>query len=429
MSRLRNLLFVIVTVLVWTTASHAEDATFALKGGERIVFFGDSITQSGGYIADLEVYLLTRFPEKRWVLLNRGISSETISGTSEPDHSPRRPFAHDRFSRDVASWKPDVVVSCFGMNDGNYYPFEPERFLKYQQGVSRLVERVRSETNARLVILTPPPFDPYRRSASDPNATQFGYKFPAIDYDGTLERYSGWLRDQTIQGWFVVDLHSAVNDLLRARRREQVSFHVAPDAVHPNATGHWIMAQTLLLAWHAPAAVAEAVVDVAANQVNSENITSFKVEQPTVSFTWKTPLPMPLDRAWDEKSLGLLRVSERLNRYRLVVKGLGAGDHQFQARWKGDSAWTVAALRSAEDYASGLDLSTIAAFPPVQQASVVRDRTLKRRQAIDAAWRASRQKQTPDPASKPDPELEAIRQACQPREVEIRIIQRNRAFR
>ena len=94
--------------------------SFRPEGGERIVFFGDSITQAGGYIADVEVFLLTRFPGKTFTIFNHGISSETISGTSEADHHPRRPDAHRRFSRDVAAWKPDVVVACFGMNDGNY---------------------------------------------------------------------------------------------------------------------------------------------------------------------------------------------------------------------------------------------------------------------------------------------------------------------
>jgi lysophospholipase L1-like esterase len=161
----------------------AGTAPFELKGGERIVFFGDSITQAGGYVADVEVFLLTRFPDKTWTILNHGISSETISGISEADHHPRRPDAHNRLTRDVVAWKPDVVVACFGMNDGNYHPFEPERFAKYQDGIRRLIERTRAEAHARLVLLSPPPFDPYRRTASDPSAVEYGYKFPALDYE------------------------------------------------------------------------------------------------------------------------------------------------------------------------------------------------------------------------------------------------------
>ncbi len=106
---------VLVLVLVLASPLSADD-TFLLEGGETIVFFGDSITQNGGYVNYFEAYLLTRFPEKTFRVINHGISSETISGTSEEDHQPRRPWALPRFTRDVADWKPDVVVACFGMN-------------------------------------------------------------------------------------------------------------------------------------------------------------------------------------------------------------------------------------------------------------------------------------------------------------------------
>ena len=59
--------------------------------GDRVVFFGDSITQAGQYVIYVEAYLLTRFPDRRITVINHGISSETISGSSEPDHTPDAP--------------------------------------------------------------------------------------------------------------------------------------------------------------------------------------------------------------------------------------------------------------------------------------------------------------------------------------------------
>ena len=83
--------------------------------------------------------------------INVGKSSETVSGTSEPDHHPPRPCIHDRFARDVAAFKPDLVVACYGMNDGNYFPSDEERFEKYKSGMTRFIERVFKETPARRV--------------------------------------------------------------------------------------------------------------------------------------------------------------------------------------------------------------------------------------------------------------------------------------
>jgi len=111
---------------------------------------------------------MTRFPDRVFDVVNRGKSSETLSGTSEADHDPPRPNALDRFATDVAALKPQVIVACFGMNDGNYAPFDQERFKKYQAGVRRLMERSRQEAEATLVLLTPPAYDPYRRCPLDP---------------------------------------------------------------------------------------------------------------------------------------------------------------------------------------------------------------------------------------------------------------------
>jgi lysophospholipase L1-like esterase len=223
------------------------DTRELFQDGDTIVFFGDSITQGGLYIDHVEAWLLCRYPDRKFKVLNRGISSETISGTSEADHDPRRPWAHERFTRDVTPLKPDVLIACFGMNDGNYHSFEWGRFEKYQQGVRRLIQRAREEAGVRtLILMTPPPFDPYQRKAGDPLAQEYGYKFPAIDYDQTLARYSDWLLSLREEGIPVIDLHGSLNGHLRRRRQEQVSFFLAGDAVHPNMTGHWLMALQLV---------------------------------------------------------------------------------------------------------------------------------------------------------------------------------------
>jgi lysophospholipase L1-like esterase len=359
---------------------HAEEAFF-LKGGETVVFFGDSITQNGQYINYVEAYLLTRFPCKSFRLINHGISSETISGTSEDDHTPRRPWAHPRFTRDIAEWKPDVVVACFGMNDGNYHPFEPTRFAKYQEGVERLISRTRDEAQARLVLMTPPPFDPYRRRASDPEAVAFGYKFPAIDYDETLGRYSQWLLTLRSPDLMVVDLHANLNAHLRKRRASKASFHLAPDAVHPNATGHWLMAQQLLLAWNAPAGVAEARIDAGSLKAAAGKITDLGRREQTVSFVWDSPLPLPLDADWDAESIALEQVAERISRYRLSVANLPASRYRLSVDGN-----AIADVESKE-LESGLDLTQYAQWSTNQRSRQLLALVKERRRLAYGGWR------------------------------------------
>src|SRR5450755_2131668 len=97
---------------------------FLLKDGQRVVFLGDSNTYAGKFIAYLDAYLCTRFPDKRFELINLGLPSETVTGLSEADHPYPRPNIHSRVDRALELTKPNVVVICYGMNDGIYSPFD-----------------------------------------------------------------------------------------------------------------------------------------------------------------------------------------------------------------------------------------------------------------------------------------------------------------
>ena len=49
----------------------------------------------------------------------------------------------------------------------------------------------------------------------------------------------------------------------------QLARQMLPDRVHPAAAGHWLMAEALLRAWHAPALVSEVELDASGRVVNS----------------------------------------------------------------------------------------------------------------------------------------------------------------
>jgi lysophospholipase L1-like esterase len=408
-------------LLMSSAAGTRAGEEFALKGGERILFFGDSITQGGAYVTDVELYLRTRFPSKTFTIINHGISSETISGTSEPDHDPRRPDAHDRFERDVAAWNPDVVVACFGMNDGNYHPFDEERFRAYQAGVNKLIDRVNALPKARLVLLTPPPFDPYRRQVGDPNAVHFGYKFPAIDYDQTLDHYAKWLLSLRTDGRVVADVHQAMNDHLAARRRDRVSFYLAGDAVHPNATGHLLMAQALLQAWHAPALVSEAIIDAETRTSSSESVEAIQSADGGLAARWTTKIPMPIDPDCDAKSLEVAKIAETLNRHRLAIQGLSPGRYALHVQEEGHADLNVGTW-TAGQLAEGLDLTALESFPSNRRAREVFRALSTQRAEEYASWR--KQIAAPAPAiSQPlaEEDRDAVRTLCREMTLQIQV--------
>ena len=52
--------------------SGAETTGFALKDGDRVLFYGDSITEQRLYTSYVEQYVLTHYPDRRITFLNTG---------------------------------------------------------------------------------------------------------------------------------------------------------------------------------------------------------------------------------------------------------------------------------------------------------------------------------------------------------------------
>ena len=244
-------LSVVLLVCGSGTPANAMPPEF-LRSARQILFLGDSITHAGQYISQLETQLRLRRSGKAPEMINLGLPSETCSGLSEPDHPFPRPDVHERLQRALEKTKPDVVVACYGMNDGIYYPFSEERFAAFQSGVNRLIERVHA-SGAKLVLMSPPAFDPLplRRQGKLRPLGSEKYAWFAIyeEYDEVLARYSEWIMEQCDRVDMVIDLHTPVNAYVHKRRVSDVDFTLSPDGVHVNEEGHQVLSTVILGAW------------------------------------------------------------------------------------------------------------------------------------------------------------------------------------
>jgi lysophospholipase L1-like esterase len=245
---MRSLLLSLSIVVLVPTLGRAGDHP-PLAGARRVVFIGDSITYAGQYVEYVEAYLRARDPAWRCDVFNVGLPSETVSGLTEPGHAGGafpRPDVHERLDRVLVRLKPDLIVVCYGMNDGIYHPFSEERFQKFQDGIHWLREKAKA-AGVKVLHVTPPVFDPNPIRAKTLPAGRDEYQQPFEGYDEVLNLYSAWLLAHRGVGWEVVDAHGPIErDLARERRRDP-KFRLAADGVHINPMGHWLIARAILL--------------------------------------------------------------------------------------------------------------------------------------------------------------------------------------
>lgn len=215
---------------------------------QRFIFLGDSITEDGRFISYIRLYFQRYLPQYDAEFVNFGLSSETVSGLSEPSHPFPRPCIHERIDRILKELtREDVVLFCYGMNDGIYYPFSDERFAAYRNGIEALASRLK-QTGCRVLAVTPPPFDAASCRWGFAGEAEMDQGMPGAyrGYDEVLARYADYIKIMPgLAG--VVDIREPILDHIRWMRK---SDPVAPygDGVHPDACGHWVMARVLLKA-------------------------------------------------------------------------------------------------------------------------------------------------------------------------------------
>lgn len=247
----------VLMLLATALCAGAAEGLPRLEKVRRVVVLGDSITYGGLYVDYLDAYVSSRGGDKPVEFLNLGLPSETVSGLSEPGHAGGqfpRPCLHERLGRVLEKTKPDLVLACYGMNDGIYFPFAEERIEKFREGMRRLRERVLA-SGAQLVVVTPPTFDPIPLKGKTLPKGLKEYPQPYTGYNVVLDRFSQWLARQRTNGWEVVDAHGPMDRFLAERRQEDPGYRLADDGVHINAMGHWLVAREILAAFGAPAAV------------------------------------------------------------------------------------------------------------------------------------------------------------------------------
>jgi lysophospholipase L1-like esterase len=322
----RRSLLCFSTLLLIASASTSEAADHPFKGVKRVVFLGDSITYAGHYIEYIEAILRLRDPSFQTEFIDIGLPSETVSGLSEPGHaggSFPRPDLHERLERVLKASKPDLIVVCYGMNDGIYYPFGEDRFAKYREGIEYVRERANAHSS-KVLHITPPVFDPTPIKSRTLPAGLAEYRQPYEGYDDVLTRYSAWLVSKKGDGWQVIDTHTPMKKFLDDKRKSDPKYVLAGDGVHLNETGHWLIAQEVLAELGIPSdQVGQKVIE--AHPKGREALKLIQQKQRIVKDAWlnstghKRP-GMAKGVSIDEATQQAASINEKLGKLLSIVK-------------------------------------------------------------------------------------------------------------
>ncbi len=196
-----------------------------LSASDRIVFFGDSITEQGespgGYVTLVRRNLTTKVPGI--TIIGAGVSGDKV------------PQLQKRLDRDVLAQNPTVVVIYIGINDVWHFSKHGTGTPKhaYESGLRDVVTRIH-KSGSRVILCTP---------------SVIGEKRPGENpFDAMLDDYSDISRKVAdVLDATLCDLRKTfdrnINSLNRSNLEAGILTH---DGVHLNDAGNRLVADTIL---------------------------------------------------------------------------------------------------------------------------------------------------------------------------------------
>ena len=350
---------------------------FSLKNGDRVVFYGDSITDQRLYTVIAETYVATRYPDLDVSFVHSGWGGDRVSGGGGGPIDLR-------LQRDVIAYKPTVMTIMLGMNDGLYRAESEPTDKTFFDGYRHIVSSVQTAVpGIRITAIKPSPYDDVTREPNFPG----GYNEVMISFGKWIENYG---KEASLN---VADLNTAVVEMLRkANDLDPVhAKEIIPDRVHPSFSGHLIMAEQLLKSWNARPLVAAVTIDASgrAPKVETSDHAAIADLSNQNELQWTETddaLPLPF-HAWEEgrgSTLALVvkssNVADDLNNEPLRVTGLKNGVYNLKI--DGVSAGTF----NNDELSRGINLALLDT-PMTKQAQEVYDLTVSHCDVHNDRWR------------------------------------------
>lgn len=368
----------IATCLLSVSLGAATPAPFYIKDGDRVVFYGDSITDQRLYTVYTELYVVTRYPGMNVTFVHSGWGGDRVTGGGGGNIDLR-------LKRDVFAYQPTVITLMLGMNDGGYTGHKPEYDEAYKTGFQHIVQSLRQQNpGLRITAIEPSPFDDVTRPFTlQPD----GYNAVLVSYGKWIEGYAKEVK---------LDVADLNTDVVAMLRNADMADHnnapkIIPDRVHPGTAGHLIMAEQLLKAWNARPVVSSVTINAIGSPAVTEQefakVTELSQEKGIKWTAIEEALPLPLEPMAQADNTGAVALALKssdiwsaLNQENLRVTGLAAGHYTLRIDGKGLGEFTNTQL------GEGINLAMYAT-PMTEQAINVLNLTTQHNQIHFERWR------------------------------------------
>jgi lysophospholipase L1-like esterase len=353
---LRYVVAAIVGLGILPSGSHAQDKSFYLHDGDRVVFYGDSITDQRMYTMIVETYAITRFPAMTVEYVNSGWGGDRVSGGGGGP-------IDQRLQRDVFAYKPNVVTVMLGMNDGGYKAPTEESDKAYFDGMRHIVDSIKKDLpGARITLIEPSPYDNVTRPPAFPIADNYPYNNALIAYGNWVGNYGA------ANGMTVADANTAFVEMLKKAfaNNPETAKLILPDHVHPSFGGHLMLAGQILKAWNARPVVTSVALEVKGTKtsIKESEHTKVTLANSQDGIRWSQldeSLPLPFvqwETMWGGGATVPLVISssdltESLNEEPLRITGLKSGVYGLHI--DGQKMGTF----SSGELAAGINLATM----------------------------------------------------------------------
>jgi len=202
-----------------------ETKMLKIRNGQKILFIGDSITDSGrsrenpkllgsGYVMMTAARLMVQYPEQNLTFFNSGISGNRVRDLKA------------RWTEDCVKHKPDIVSILIGVNDTwrRYDHNDPTEAPVFAEDLRHILKRAKDELDCQIIVLEPfvlPVPDDRKKWRTDLDPKINACRELAMEY---------------------ADTYLPLDGIFAAASCRQKPAYWAADGVHPTIAGHMLIA-------------------------------------------------------------------------------------------------------------------------------------------------------------------------------------------